>query len=199
MGNRSVSRSLKVVFIALLIASEIVLARFLAIRTPIISISFSFVPLMLAGMMFGWRWATFIATVADIIGALLFPSGAFFIGYTLTAALTGLFAGLLLYRPSGIKIDHRFLIRLGLYVLISTALLHGGLNTLWIMITTGGASNIIIPVRIAKQLIMAPIEFLTILALAKIFGLRINQLLFPQTVKPKDSPNASVEPQVAND
>lgn len=182
MSQKSVSRSLKVVLVAILIASEIVLARFLAIRTPIISIGFSFVPLMLAGMMLGWKYATFVAIVADLIGAILFPSGAFFIGYTLTAALTGFFAGILLYRPDGIKVDRNFVILLLIYVLVSTAVLHGGLNTLWIIITTGGASNVVVPVRIAKQLIMAPIEFLTVLALAKLFGTRINQLFFPQKV-----------------
>lgn len=188
MGQKNTSRSLKVVLVAILIASEIVLARFLAIRTPIISIGFSFVPLMLSGMMLGWKYSTFIAVVADLIGAILFPSGAFFIGYTITAALTGLCAGILLYQPNGIKIDRNFIIRLIIYVLISTAVLHGGLNTLWIMITTGGASNVIVPVRIAKQLIMAPIEFLTILALAKLFGTRINQLLFSQKSDSKETP-----------
>lgn len=186
MSQKLTSRSLKVVLVAILIASEVVLARFLAIRTPIISIGFSFAPLMLAGMMLGWKYSTLIATVADLIGAILFPSGAFFFGYTITAALTGFFAGILLYRPDGIKIDRNFIIRLVIYVLISTAVLHGGLNTLWIMITTGGASNVIVPVRIAKQLIMAPIEFLTILALAKLFGTRINQLLFPQKPNPAE-------------
>lgn len=186
MSQKRPSRSLKVIVVAILLASEIVLARFLAIRTPIISIGFSFVPLMLSGMMLGWKYSTFIAVAADLIGATLFPSGAFFIGYTLTAALTGFCAGILLYRPEGIKVDRNFIIRLVIYVLISTAVLHGGLNTLWIMITTGGASNVIVPVRVAKQLIMAPIEFLTILALAKLFGTRINQLLFSQKVESKE-------------
>lgn len=168
----------KIVLTAFLIASMVVLQRFLAIRTPIISIGFSFVPVMLAGMMLGWKYSTFVAVIADLIGALLFPSGPFFIGYTLTAALTGLAAGLCLYQPQGIKINKRFLIGLLIYVIISTALLHGVLNTIWIIITTGGASKVVIPVRVAKQLIMAPIEFLTILGLAKLFGQRINQLLF---------------------
>lgn len=163
---------------ALLLASTVVLARFIAIRTPIISISFSFVPIMLAGMILGWKLGIFVATLADLIGAILFPSGSFFIGYTLTAALTGLLAGLCLYRPTGIKVDRRFIIRLIVYVIISTALLHGCLNTFWIILTTEGASQIIVPVRIAKQLLMAPIEFLTILALAKTFASRINQLFF---------------------
>lgn len=183
MVQKLTSRSLKIVLVAILIASEIVLARFLAIRTPIISIGFSFVPLMLAGMILGWKYSTFVAVVADLIGAILFPSGAFFIGYTLTAALTGFLAGALLYRPDGIKVDRHFMIRLVIYVLVSTGVLHGGLNTLWIMLTTGGASNIIVPVRIAKQLIMAPIEFLTILALAKLFARRIDQLFFAHAIK----------------
>lgn len=199
MSQKSVSRSMKVILIACLIASEVVLARFLAIRTPIISIGFSFVPLMLAGMMLGWKASTLVAVLADLIGALLFPSGAFFVGYTLTAGLTGLLAGLLLYRPDGIRIDRRFLISLGIYVLLSTAVLHGGLNTLWIMITTGGASNVIVPVRIAKQLIMAPIEFLTMLALARFFGARINQLLFPKGPKTAKSTSAPSETTIAND
>ncbi len=198
MSQKSVSRSLRIVLVALLIASEVVLARFLAIRTPIISIGFSFVPLMLTGMMLGWKYSTFVAVVADLIGALLFPSGAFFVGYTLTAGLTGFFAGILLYQPNGIKISRQFLIRLGIYVIISTAVLHGGLNTLWIMITTGGASNVIVPVRIAKQLIMAPIEFFTILALAKLFGSRINQLVFHQKVKPVKSTELTAETNTTN-
>lgn len=147
-------------------------------------------------MMLGWKYSTFIAVVADLIGAILFPSGAFFIGYTLTAALTGFFAGILLYQPKGIKVNRKFIIRLLVYVLISTGVLHGGLNTLWIMITTGGASNVIVPVRIAKQLLMAPIEFLTILALAKLFGARINQLLFP---KVSESEKSELEKVSAND
>ena len=153
---------------------------------------------MFTGMMLGWKYSTFVAVVADLIGALLFPSGAFFVGYTLTAGLTGFFAGILLYQPNGIKISRQFLIRLGIYVIISTAVLHGGLNTLWIMITTGGASNVIVPVRIAKQLIMAPIEFFTILALAKLFGSRINQLVFHQKVKPVKSTELTAETNTTN-
>lgn len=193
------SRSMRIILSAILIASTIVLARFLSIRTPIISISFSFVPIMLAGMMLGWKHSTFIATIADIVGALLFPSGSFFIGYTLTAALTGLFAGLLLYQSSGIKITRGFIVRLIIYVIISTAILHGGLNTLWIMLTLGGASNIVIPVRIAKQLIMAPIEFLAILALAKAFGKRMNHLVFPKKSQSVSTAQVDAEYIVADD
>lgn len=161
------TKTQKIVWTALLTASTIVLARFIAIRTPILTINFAFAPIMLAGLLMGWRSSTFVAVVADLIGALLFPSGSFFIGYTLTALLKGLSAGLL-YRPAGIKIDRQLVIRLIILVLIWSVVLNGLLNTLWIFITTGGAGNVIVPVRVAKQLIMAPIEVIVMLALARL-------------------------------
>ncbi len=179
-ASSRIPKSRKIALSALLIASSIVLSRFLAIRTSIIAINFTFVPIMFSGMLLGWKSATFIAVVADVIGALLFPSGSFFLGYTLTAALSGWLAGVCLYRPTGIKLDRNFVLRLLTYVILSTILLHGLLNTLWIFITTGGASNIIVPVRIAKQLLMAPVELITMTMLVKLFDRRLNLLVAPR-------------------
>lgn len=171
-------RARKVVLTAILIATTIVLQRFLSFRTPIIQVNFMFVPIMLAGMMLGWRGATLVAVISDLIGALLFPSGSFFPGYTLTALLMGLTTGLCLYRADGIKLDKGFVFRLIICILIITGLLNGGLNTLWVLMMTGEASNIIVPVRIAKQLIMAPVMLLTMLAVVRLFAARLNQLAF---------------------
>lgn len=170
-------RARKVIITAILIALTIVLQRLLAFRTPIIQINFMFVPIMLAGMLLGWPGATFVATIADLIGALLFPSGSFFFGYTLTAILTGLTAGLCLYRPHSIKLDRNFVLRLVICTLIITGLLNGGLNTLWVLMMTGDASSVIIPVRVVKQLVMAPVMLTTMTALVKIFAPRLNHLL----------------------
>lgn len=193
-AKTAVGRIRTIAISALLIASQVVLARFLSIQTPILTISFSFLPIYLAGLILGWGGATLVALISDLIGALLFPVGSFFFGYTLTTTLTGLVAGLTLYRRGGIKVDRRFVLRLLICVVIVTGLLNGGLNTLWIMITTGGASNVIIPVRIAKQLIMAPIQFLTILAIAKAFGVRLNQLFFAHAITPESDPQLNLEP-----
>lgn len=171
-------RARKVILTAVLIAITIVLQRFLSIRTPILQINFMFVPVLLAGMMLGWRGATFVAVISDLIGASLFPSGSFFPGYTLTALLMGLTAGLCLYRPARIKLDKRFVIRLVICAVIIAGALNGGLNTVWVLMTAGEASNIIIPVRIAKQLIMVPVMVLTMVAIVRIFAPRLNQLVF---------------------
>lgn len=175
--SASMSRARKVILTAILLASTIVLSRFIAIRTPIITINFAFLPIMLAGMLLGWRGSTFVAVVADLIGAILFPSGSFFIGYTLTALLKGLSAGLLLYDKNGVQINKKFIVKLIICILIWSAVLNGALNTLWIFITSGGAANLIVPVRIAKQLVMAPIEFIMIMVIAKIFQKKFNQLM----------------------
>ena len=52
----------------------------------------------LCAILYGPWWAAMVAALGDLTGALLFPTGAFFPGFTLTAACTGLIFGLCLYR-----------------------------------------------------------------------------------------------------
>ena len=166
----------KMLLCALLIASTIVLGRILSIRTSIITIGFSFVPIMLGAIILGPKYSTFIATISDIIGALLFPTGSYFFGFTITAFLTGLTYGLILYRKD-FKVDKSFLIRLIISTIIVTGIYNGVLNTIWIMMINKGASKVIIPVRILKQLIMAPIKVITISTICKILEERLQKLI----------------------
>ncbi len=170
------NKSKRILLCALFIASTVVLGRILAIRTPIITIGFSFVPIMLGAIILGPKYSTFIATISDIIGALLFPTGSYFLGFTITAFLTGLTYGLLLYRKE-FKIDKSFIIRLIISTIIVTGLLNGGLNTVWIIMINKSASKIVIPIRILKQLIMAPIKVFTIISLCKILEERLKKLI----------------------
>ena len=170
------NKSKRILLCALFIASTIVLGRILSIRTNIITIGFSFVPIMLGAIILGPKYSTFIATVSDIIGALLFPTGSYFFGFTITAFFTGLTYGLLLYRKNS-RIDNGFIIRLIISTIIVTGILNGLLNTIWIIIINKSASNIIIPIRILKQLIMAPIKVITIISLCKILEERLKKLI----------------------
>ena len=170
------NKTKKILLCALFISSTIVLGRILSIRTPIITIGFSFVPIMLSAIILGPKYSTFIATICDIIGALVFPTGSFFFGFTITAFLTGLTYGLLLYRKE-FKVDKWFIIRLVISTVIVTGILNGVLNTIWIIITTNGASKIIITTRVLKQLVMAPVKIITILSIGKLFQERINKLM----------------------
>ena len=66
-----------------LIALEIVIAQFLTIRpTNSIKISPDFIPVVVAGILFGPVPAMIMSMLADILGAFLFPVGPFFPGFT---------------------------------------------------------------------------------------------------------------------
>ena len=170
------NKTKRILLSALFLASTIVLGRILSIRTPIITIGFAFAPIMLSAIILGWKHSTFISTLSDIIGALLFPTGSFFFGFTITSFLTGLVYGLILYRKP-FKIDKKFIIRLIIATIIVCGILNGVLNTIWIIIITKGASKIIITTRVLKQLIMAPIEVLSILGISKLLESRIQKLV----------------------
>ena len=162
------NKSKRVLLCALFISSSVVLGRILSIRTSIITIGFSFVPIILGAIVLGPKYSTFIATISDIMGALLFPTG--------TAFLTGLTYGILLYKRE-FKIDKFFIIRLIISNIIVTGILNGILNTMWIVMINKSASKIVLPVRILKQFIMFPIKVFTTIFLCKILEERLKRLI----------------------
>ena len=84
--------------IAVLIAMQIVLGRIAAINVgSYLKISFGFIPIAVCGILGGPLWTMLMAAICDILGALLFPSGAFYFGFTLVAIAGGLIYGLFLY------------------------------------------------------------------------------------------------------
>lgn len=170
------NKTKKIILSALFIAATIVLGRILSIRTSIITIGFSFVPIMLSAIILGPKYSTFIATISDIIGALLLPTGSYYFGFTVTSILTGLTYGLILYRKE-FKLDKNFTKRLIISSILVTLLYNGVLNTIWIILINKGASKIVVPVRIIKQLIMVPIKVVTILSLCKVFEERLVKLI----------------------
>lgn len=89
----------KLCVLAVLCAMQVVLSRIAAINVgDYLKISFGFIPIAVCGILAGPMWAALTAAAADVIGALLFPTGAFFPGYTIVAAAGGLIYGLFLYR-----------------------------------------------------------------------------------------------------
>lgn len=141
---------------ALLIAMEVILTRFLSVQTPILRISFGFLPIVLIALIYGPLYAGIGAALADIIGATLFPAGAFFPGFTLTAFLTGLVYGLMLYNR------RKSFVHICIAVLTVTIVLQLGLDTLWLSIITGKGYLALLPARIIKTAIMAPVQIICI-------------------------------------
>ena len=162
------SRNKKIILTAILLATLIILSRFLSIKTPILKISFAFIPSILCAIWLGAKWTVLLNVLGDIIGATLFPTGAFFIGYTISTAISGLIYGLLLYKKEDNSYtDKQFIIRLIISVVLVTCISNIGFNTLWISITTGKAFIVLLGTRIIKELIMIPIQIVVILFIEK--------------------------------
>ena len=162
------SRNKKIILTAVLIAMQIILSRFLSIKTPILKVSFAFIPSILCAIWLGVKWTVLLNVLGDIIGATLFPTGAFFIGYTISTAISGLIYGVLLYKKQDNSFtDKQFIIRLIISVILVTCISNIGLNTLWISITTGKAFIVLLGTRIIKELIMIPIQIVVILFIEK--------------------------------
>ena len=88
----------RVCVIAVLIAMQIVIGRLASINVgSYLKIGFGFIPIAVCGILTGPVWTLLMASVCDVLGALLFPSGAFYWGFTLVAAIAGLIYGLFLY------------------------------------------------------------------------------------------------------
>ena len=145
---------------AVLIAAAIVLSRFLSINAWNLKIGFTFIPIFLAGYLFGPVKGALVGGVADLLGALLFPIGAYFPGFTLTCALEGATYGSLLHKK---QTPARILIAVGIVQLVLGLLV----NTYWISILYGSPFVPLLATRAVQCIVMIPVEFIVIGAMSK--------------------------------
>ena len=161
------SKIKKIVLSALLLALTIVLSRFLSINTPLLSIGFSFVPMILSAIWLGPKYSAIICGLADLIGALLFPFGTYFVGFTISAICRGLIYGFALYKNGEEFSNKEFIIRLILACFTVILIVDVLMNAAWLMIMYNKAFFAVLSARIVPQLIMLPIQIVTIFALVK--------------------------------
>ena len=90
------SKIKKIVLSSMLLAMLIILSRFISIKTDILVISLSFIPIMMSAIWLGYKYSMLIALLGDLIGAILFPFGPYFPGFTLSAAISGTIYGIFL-------------------------------------------------------------------------------------------------------
>lgn len=152
------SHTKKIVTVALLIAMDILLTRFLSIQaTPAVRISFGFAAIAIVAMLYGPVYAGLGAAIADFVGVVLFSAYAPFPGFTLTAFLTGVVYGLFL-RKSPLKMW-----RICAAALIVTVGLNFLLDTYWLsIIFEGRGFYAILPERIVRTAIMLPLQIVTL-------------------------------------
>lgn len=125
--------------------------------TPQLRITFGFLSSALGGMLFGPVPGIMIGTAGDLIGYFINSGGGpYFPGFTISAAIAGLFWGIGFYER---KVTYvRALLTKGSINLLVNILL----NSLWLKILYNKAMLAELPLRIAKNVIMLPIEALIV-------------------------------------
>ena len=168
MTKLSLTKSKKIILSAMLLSILIVLSRFFSIKSSFLVISFSFIPMMLAAIYLGPKYAAIIAGLGDLIGAILFPFGAYFPGFTLSSAIIGFIYGIFLYKkPEENRKDFKFIIQLiisSILVLVGIKIL---LESVFLNVLYGKAYLAIIASRLVTELIMIPVQVITIFILEK--------------------------------
>ena len=148
---------------AVLISIEIVLSRFLSFNTWNMKIGFGFVPVVIAAILYGPIEAGITAALADFVGAILFPVGTYFPGFTLTAFLTGCVFGLFLHRKQGWL---QSIAAVG----INQFILSLFLNTLWISILYGSPYGPLLATRVIQSILLTAVQLVCIQAITKVLA-----------------------------
>lgn len=171
MNNKKMSTK-SIVLAGIFVAASIILTRFLGfmILGGTIRISLGSVPIALSGIMLGAVGGTLVGIVADLVGVLLVPQGAFFPGFTLSSALTGLIPALFVhkfYADKNISFG-KICILTGISTLVSTLVVSIGLNTLWLSILFKKGFMVLLPERILSSVLIGILSYITTVSLLKI-------------------------------
>ncbi len=161
--NKKLISIQSLVLMATLVAMEIVLSRMLSYSVWDMKIGFAFLPVVIAGIVLGPVRAAIVAALADFLGATLFPIGAYFPGFTLTAALVGALYGLFLHKDQPFW---KILVSVSIHQLILSLLL----NTYWICALYDSPFSPLLVTRLLQCTIMIPVELLVIGLLVKTLG-----------------------------
>lgn len=160
MSEKQMSMTHRLVLMAMFAAVQIVLSRFLSINLWNLKIGFSFIPVVIAGILLGPVSAGLVGLVSDVIGATLFPIGTFFPGFSLTSFITSFGYGFFLYKNQSMK-------NIVAAVLFSEIVGTIFLNTLWISILYGTPFVAVLIPRIAQAVGMSVVKILCIRVIVK--------------------------------
>ena len=151
----------KLITLSVLVAMDVVLTRFLSINAWNTRIGFVFVPLVIAAMMYGPLSAGIVAALADFIGAILFPTGPYFPGFTFSVFLMGIVFGLFLYK------DRSFW-RVVVSVLITQFVISLFLTTYWISFLYGANYKALLATRVVQSAIISAAQIIVIPLMAQL-------------------------------
>ncbi len=148
------------VLMSALIAMEIVLSRFLSFSVWNMKIGLAFAPVVVAAILLGPIKAGIVGAIADFLGAILFPIGTYFPGFTFTAFLTGMVFGLFLYKKQSLP---NILAAVGINLLVLSLFL----QTFWISVLYNANYMAVLVSRLTQVAILIPVQVVVITLISK--------------------------------
>lgn len=174
------SKIKKIIVGAMLLAMFIIFNRFISIKTEVLVISFTFVPMMISAMWLGPKYSTIIALLGDLLGALLFPFGPYFPGFTVSSAISGLIYGLFLYNKGEEMSNKKLIIRLIVSSVLQLIVVNIFITSFWIHMLYGKAYLAIMASRAITQIIMIPIHVIVMYGLEKFSRPYVKKYLYEE-------------------
>lgn len=137
--------------------------------TQLIEIRFGSLMLALSGMLLGPGISAVIGALSDIIGFIVKPTGPFFPGFTISAAVSGIIFGFFLHKKE------LTIWRIFLAECVHTIIVGFILNSLWLSMLYGNAFIAVVSSRALKEIIMLPVNTLLLTTLIKSTSKFINR------------------------
>ena len=142
-----------VAFCGMMCALAMVLNMVASINVgPYVRIGFSGIPNQVVAYLFGPAVGGIFGAALDVIKYLIKPDGAFFPGFTVSAALGGIIYGAFLYKKK-VTLPRVFASQLLVKIVVNILL-----NTLWLNMLYGKAFLAILPGRVISNAVMLPID-----------------------------------------
>ena len=149
----------KIILTGILIALNIILERFMpSYSVWNNNISFGFITVAFAACYLGIPYAVAVGGLGDLVGALIKPFGPYFVGYTLTNMLVGLFLAIFLYKKAT-------LLRITIATLINKITCSLVINTIFISVLDRNGLDafwIVFVGRLPFVALMTAVEIITI-------------------------------------
>ena len=142
----------RLVFAALICALGVVIGALFISVGDNLRVKFTFLVFSVGAAVYGPVLSVLVGAMSDILGYLLFPSGTYFPGYTLSAILGGLIYGLFLYRKK-ITVLRLFGAKFLVNYLVNVAL-----GSLWSQMIYGKGYLYYMTTSLIKNSVLLPLE-----------------------------------------
>ena len=136
----------------MLLALKVVLGLFTVNVSSLLKIGFSFLPIAVAGLLFGPVAGGIVGAAGDVVSYFISPTGPYFPGFTLNAFLSGFLYGAVLFRKP-VRLWRVFSAKASVTVLVSLLL-----NPLWLSVLYGKGFIAVFSTRVVTNLVMLPVE-----------------------------------------